>query len=152
MEARERVAGAVEGAAEAEVTWSVWPARSRPLAAAVLLLGTVILGVLVAQGTEDRLLGIAAPLFVLLSVSSFLLPTQYRLTETAVEVRSLGIVRTRPWSEMRRFEQDATSIFLSPFEKRSWLDAYRGVRLNLGGNREQVVAFVQARLAPARRK
>jgi len=147
--------GAEPAAAEEsgeEVAWSVWPARRRPLAAGVLLAGAVVLGVLIARGTGDRLLGFAAPLFVLLSVSSFLLPTRYRLTRDAVEVRSLGVVRARPWNEMKRFEEDEAGLFLSPFEKRSWLDAYRGVRLALGGNRDQVVAFVQARLAPARRR
>ena len=83
---------------------------------------------------------------MLLSLSSFLLPTGYRLTKEAVEVRSLGVVRVRPWTEMRRYEVDASGVFLSPFEKRSWLDAYRGVRLLPGGNRDQVVAFVAARL------
>lgn len=155
MAAEGPVAGAAPAAPEAaedEVVWSVWPARSRPLAAAVLLAGAVVLGVLIARGTGDRLLGTAAPLFVLLSVSSFLLPTRYRLTRDAVEVRSLGVVRSRPWSEMKRFEEDEAGLFLSPFEKRSWLDAYRGVRLALGGNRDQVVGFVQARVARARRR
>ena len=135
-----------------ELHWSVWPARRRPLAAAVLLSGAVVLGILIARGTGDRVLGVAAPLFVLVSVSSYLLPTHYRLTRDAIEVRSLGVVRARPWSEMKRFEEDGAGLFLSPFEKRSWLDAYRGVRLALGGNRDQVVAFVQARVAPAGRR
>jgi hypothetical protein len=74
------------------------------------------------------------------------LPTTYRLTDDAVEVRSLGVARVRPWTEMRRMTVDQTGVFLSPFEKRSWLEAYRGVRLLFGGNRDQVVAFVEARL------
>jgi hypothetical protein len=118
----------------------------------VIVAGAVVLGVLIARGTGDRLLGIAAPLFVLLSLSSYLLPTRYRLTPDAVEVRSLGVVRARPWSEMKRFEEDEAGLFLSPFAKRSWLDAYRGVRLPLGGNRDGVVAFVQARVARAGRR
>jgi hypothetical protein len=140
------------GDAGSELTWSVWPARKKPLAAAVLLAGAVVLGILIARGTGDALLGIAAPLFVLVSVSSYLLPTRYRLTRDAVEVRSLGVVRSRPWSEMKRFEEDDAGLFLSPFAKRSWLDAYRGVRLAVGGNRDDVVAFVQARVARAGRR
>src|SRR5262249_50669016 len=132
----------VPGAAEDVVAWRAWPARRRPVAAAVLVAGAVVLGGLVTRGTPDRLLGIAAPMFVLLSVSSFLLPTGYRLTREGIEVRSLGVVRARPWSEMKRFDLDASGIFLSPFEKRSWLDAYRGVRLLVEGNRDSVVAFV----------
>ena len=134
-----------------EVAWRVWPARQRPLTAIVLIAGAMVLGILVARGTQDRVLGIAAPVFVLASLSSFLLPTEFRLTREAVEVKSLGVVRRRPWSEMRRFEEDRSGVFLSPFEKRSWLDAYRGVRLDPGGKRDQVVAFVKGRLAPARR-
>lgn len=106
----------------------------------------MILGVLVHRATGDGVLAVAAPLFVLLSVSSWLLPTGYRLTEEALEVRSLGVTRVRPWSEMRRMVVDQAGIFLSPFERKHWLEAYRGVRLLTGGNRDQVVAFVEAKL------
>lgn len=139
--ARERAA---RGSAD-EVSWSVWPARDRPLAAAIVVAAAIVLGILIGQGTHDQVLAVAAPIAVLLSLSSFLLPTAYRLTKESVEVRSLGVQRVRPWSEMRRFDVDPGGVFLSPFEKRSWLDAYRGVRLLVGGNRDQVVAFVTAR-------
>ena len=130
-----------------ELIWNVWPARQRPIAAAILLGASVVLGGLVEQGTHDRVLAVAAPMFVLVSVSSFLLPTSYRLHAEGFEVRSLGMVRSRPWSEMRRFDADATGVFLSPFERKNWLDAYRGARLVYGGNRDQVVAFVEAKIA-----
>jgi hypothetical protein len=129
--------------------WSVWPARERPWAAAVLLVSLLVLGVLVAQGTGDRVLGIAAPLFVLGSVGSFIARTHYRLTNETIEVKALGVARARPWSEMRRAILDRGGVFLSPFEKRSWLEAYRGVRLPFGGNRDQVVAFVETKLPVA---
>jgi hypothetical protein len=126
--------------------WSVWPARERPWAAAVLVVSLLVLGVLIAQGTGDRVLGAAAPAFVLLSVGSFIARTRYRLTPESIEVRALGVARARPWSEMRRATVDRGGVFLSPFQKRSWLEAYRGVRLPFGGNRDQVVAFVEAKL------
>lgn len=142
-----------EGAgAGTALTWTAWPARERPLAAAVIMASLVILGLLVARATGDRVLGVAAPAFVLFSLSSFLFPTAYRLTDETLEVRSLGVARQRPWSEMRRMSVDRTGVFLSPFERRSWLEAYRGVRLLFGGNRDQVVAFVEARLAKGRRR
>lgn len=137
---------AAAAALEEELRWSVWPARERPWAALVLIASTVVLGALIAKGTGDRVLGIAAPLFVLGSLGSFLGRTEYRLTPEAIEVRTLGVVRTRPWTEMRRATVDRSGLFLSPFEKRNWLEAYRGVRLLFGGNRDQVVAFVETRL------
>ncbi|HEY2924595.1 MAG TPA: hypothetical protein VGJ98_06470 [Candidatus Eisenbacteria bacterium] len=126
--------------------WSVWPARDRPWAALVLLLSLGVLGVLIAQGTGDTVLGIAAPVFILASVGSFIAKTEYRLTSESIEVRTLGVSRARPWGEMRRAIVDRHGVFLSPFEKRSWLEAYRGVRLSFGGNRDQVVAFVESKL------
>ena len=129
--------------------WSVWPARERPWAAAVLLAALLVLGVLVTQGTGDRILGIAAPLFILGSVGSFIAKTRYRLTAETIEVKALGVARARPWSEMRRATVDKDGVFLSPFLKRSWLEAYRGVRLPFGGNRDQVVAFVETKLPVA---
>ena len=143
MEAAERPAGG-------GLSWSAWPAKDHPFRALVLLAALTVLGVLVRQGTHDMVLAVAGPLFVLLSVSSWLLPTGYRLTDEALEVRSLGVTRVRPWSEMRRVVVDEAGVFLSPFERRHWLDAYRGVRLLTGGNRDQVVAFVEARLASGR--
>ena len=141
---------AAEAASGAGLSWRAWPAKEHPLRAAVLIAALAVLGVLVRQGTHDAVLAVAGPVFVLLSVSSWLMPTTYRLTDEALEVRSLGVTRVRPWSEMRRMTVDETGIFLSPFERKHWLDAYRGVRLLTGGNRDQVVAFVEAKLAAGR--
>jgi hypothetical protein len=128
------------------LAWRVWPARERPLAAVILAASCAILGILVRRATGDAVLGVAAPVFLLGSLSAFLFPTEYRLTEEAIEVRSLGVTRSRPWTEMRRMTVDATGVFLSPFEKRNWLEAYRGLRLLFGGNRDQVVSFAEARI------
>jgi hypothetical protein len=141
---------AAEKPAEVGLSWSAWPAREHPVRALVVLGSLAVLGVLVKQGAHDAVLAVAGPLFVLLSISSWLLPTGYRLTEEGLEVRSLGVSRVRPWSEMRRMTVDKDGIFLSPFERTNWLDAYRGVRLLTGGNRDQVVAFVEAKLAAGR--
>jgi len=130
--------------------WTVWPARERPWAAAVLLVSLAVLGVLIDQGTGDRVLAVAAPIFVLMSVGSFVAKTRYRLTGETIEVKALGVARARPWGEMRRATVDRGGVFLSPFEKRSWLEAYRGVRLPFGGNRDQVVAFVETKLPVVR--
>ena len=146
MATRERSASPAAPEAPQALEWSVWPARRRPWAAGVLLASLVVLGVLIAQGTGDRVLGVAAPLFILASVGSFIAKTEYRLTPESIEVRTLGVSRVRPWGEMRRATVDRHGVFLSPFEKRSWLEAYRGVRLPFGGNRDQVVAFVESKL------
>ena len=157
-----------EGKGAASLNWTAWPARERPLAAAVLIGSALVLGALVGKETKDGVLGLAVPLIVLASLSSFLFPTHYRLTSDSVEVRSIGMARVRPWSEMKRMTVDRTGVFLSPFAGRHWLEAYRGMRLlfetrspgeageaadgggakraGAGGHRDQVVAFIEAHL------
>ena len=147
MPAPEVSVPAPAGAAAREtLEWSVWPARERPWATGVLLASLAVLAVLIAQATQDRLLAIAAPVFVLVSVGSFISRTHYRLTDHGIEVKALGVSRARPWGEMRRALVDSNGVFLSPFEKRNWLEAYRGIRLPFGGNRDRVVAFVETKL------
>ncbi|HYQ90436.1 MAG TPA: hypothetical protein VEU09_12530, partial [Candidatus Binatia bacterium] len=60
--------GVLASDARETLEWSVWPARDRPWAAAVLLASLLVLGVLIAEGTGDRVLGVAAPVFILVSV------------------------------------------------------------------------------------
>jgi len=140
------VPASAEPAAREALEWSVWPARERPWAAGVLLASLAVLAFLIVQATGDRVLAVAAPVFILISVGSFISRTHYRLTAHGIEVKALGVSRARPWGEMRRAIVDENGVFLSPFEQRNWLEAYRGVRLPFGGNRDQVMAFVESKL------
>jgi hypothetical protein len=115
------VAPKPETSAAGELSWSAWPARDRPLAAIVVVGAAVVLGVLVGQGTNDAVLAVAAPAFVLLSVSSWLLPTAYRLTEESLEDLSAeyGISRERVRQiEVRAFEKLQKAMKSAEFDRR----------------------------------
>ncbi|MDP6778292.1 MAG: hypothetical protein QGI83_16170 [Candidatus Latescibacteria bacterium] len=76
----------------------------------------------------------------------FYVPTRYRLDDDGVEVSFLGVERVTPWSRIRRIRSDRRGAFLSPFDRPSRLDAYRGVYLRFSGNRDEVMRFVCHRL------
>ena len=66
---------APEAAPAAGLAWSAWPARERPFAAAVLVASAILSAFSWAWDGGLRSSAFAAPLFVLVSVSSWLLPT-----------------------------------------------------------------------------
>ena len=83
-----------EPAAREALEWSVWPARERPWAAGVLLASLAVLALLIVQATGDRVLAVAAPVFILISVGSFISRTHYRLTAHGIEVNELVSLRS----------------------------------------------------------
>jgi len=86
------------------LAWTAHPARRRPrdlaLVAAVLFLTAG--AVLVAF--ESLFMTGLAVVILLLSITSFLFPTHYRLSEEGVEERRLGVRRARRWADLRRVE------------------------------------------------
>jgi hypothetical protein len=83
-------------------------------------------------------------------VAGFFLPTRYTLTDDAVAVRGLLTRREKPWSEFRSYFVDREGLLLSPFAERSRLERFRGLSLQFHGNRDQVIAFVEAAMARRR--
>ena len=83
------------------------------------------------------------------SLARYFLPTRYELNESGVVVRFLGQARRIPWAAVRRATVHRVGVFLSPFERPSRLDSFRGTLLRFAGNADEVVAFVNERLATA---
>jgi hypothetical protein len=84
------------------------------------------------------------------SLARYFLPTWYELGEAGVAVRFLGRVRAVPWSQVQRVATHREGVFLSPFERPSRLDPFRGTFLRFAGNADEVVSFVESRVAAHR--
>ena len=90
--------------------------------------------------------GLLALLVLAASVSRYLLPTRYALDGSVL--RRTHLLRTRewPWSTFRRIDRHRDGLFLSPFDRSSRLDSFRGVFLPLDQNGSAVTAFVRAQV------
>jgi hypothetical protein len=119
--------------------WTAHPARRRPrdlaLVAAVLFLTT---GAVLVSFESLFMTGLAAAL-VIVSISSFLFPTHYRLTDEGIEERRLGMRRARRWGDLRRLEIGPGAALVSPFASKRWLDRTRGFLLLFDGSDRQAV-------------
>jgi hypothetical protein len=89
-------------------------------------------------------LAVVAAAVLAFSLAPFFLRTHFRLDAQGVRVTRLGRTTRKPWNAFRAVRAGDALCLLSPNEKRSWLDSYRGCALLLDGNRAEVVRYAEA--------
>jgi hypothetical protein len=124
---------------EAPLVWTVHPAARRRAAAMATLAVIALAGLAAAEVGGGTGWGAAAVVFLVLAVSSFLLPTRYRLDDEGVEVRHFGGLRRRAWSEVRRVVPVPGGVLVSPYRTASFRDRVRGIVLRVDGDSTAVL-------------
>jgi hypothetical protein len=95
--------------------------------------GTVFIGVFGA------LLGLAV---VFVSTAELWMPMRFKLTSEEASARvGLSVTAIR-WENVKRVLETDQGVTLSPLEKSSRLDAFRGVYLRFSSNRSEVLAKI----------
>lgn len=117
-----------------------------------LLLVAAVMAVCVGVWASFDGIGYAAiaAAFLLGSLARYLVPTRYELDAAGVSVRFLGHGRSVAWAAVRRVGVHPEGVQLSPFERASRLEAFRGIFLRFAGNRDEVVSFVERQMAAHR--
>ncbi|MDP6668989.1 MAG: hypothetical protein QF492_03630, partial [Candidatus Krumholzibacteria bacterium] len=84
------------------------------------------------------------------SLSSFLLPTHYRLDESHAGSRNLFSRQSRPWTDFRSLSHDGARLKLRTFRHDSRLDHYRGMLLLLDPERrDEIIDFARQKIKEA---
>lgn len=125
------------------VAWEAWPLRRSP--GRGVLAATVVAGSIwgVATWTSSPWLTAFAAAVLAVSVAPFFVRTGYRLSEEGVEIRKPWRRHRRPWGDFRAVLAGRDLVVLSPFERRTWLEAMRGETLLLEDNRGEVLEYVE---------
>jgi len=84
--------------------------------------------------------------------ASIYLPVRYRLDDRGVTTFFLWVPTTRPWNHYRNYYVHDTGIHLTTMAEPSPLDAFRGHYIQYGQNRDEVKAFVAARIERSENK
>ena len=134
--------------------WSVHPIRQEPRKLAtfllLLLLANGILFLLLRwMYTSHAYLAVLGNLVLIGSVSDYLFPVRFRLTEEGADYRNLLLRKHISWADVRNCYVSDYGVKLSPLEKQSRLDAFRGFILIFNNNREEIIEHVK-RLAANR--
>jgi len=108
----------------------------------------------IASGTDESLRWVGQAitwsmisLLLLLGMTSTIyLPVRYKLDERGVTGYFLGVPTFRDWRHYRNFYVHENGVHLTTMPKPSPLDAFRGHFLQFYGNRDEVVAFIEAHM------
>lgn len=111
---------------------------------AVAILGTCAAATLCFGGVTY---GVLAALMLAVSLSRYLLPTEFVLDGQGVEACFLGQTQRMAWSQVRRVSVRAKGVYLSPQRAPSRLDSFRGVQLRFAKNNDEVVRFVESKVS-----
>ncbi len=140
-----RIPGQVAGE-HVLLQWTTLPFKLRPVAATIVALLILAIGVFVFYETESRMFGGLAMLVLFLSLSKFYLPTTFTLTDSSVSIKTTTQTIRKSWEQYRSYYPDKNGVLLSPFPEPSRLENFRGVYLMFGGNREEVLRVVEQQI------
>lgn len=129
---------------ETFLSWKEYLARRAPLRA-IGICGVLLLCLFVGILFIRSLFASIVICFALFSsVSEFLLPIHYRLTSKGAYSQCFLTTSFIAWKDIKKVYQGKDGIKLSPLEKRSRLEAFRGVTLRYGdGDPEEIFTEVQ---------
>lgn len=133
------------------IEWTAHPFRKniRKSVALLLLLASIIIIFYQASSTpgiDPVIFSIFITIILLFSLRSYFLPTRYRMSDEGIMVETALGRTIRRWETFKRFSLDNNGLFLSPFDKPSRLENFRGLYVLLNGNGSQVAAYVRERI------
>lgn len=125
------------------LTYTIFPMRESLVKSLIFWIVVVftIWGVWLNVGS--LLLTIIAGAILILSLSSFYLPTIYRIDSNGVMWKRLTGSRSIQWQRVRRVSDERDGMFLSPFAGRTMMENFRGIYLPYRSNHDEISALVK---------
>lgn len=124
------------------MTWEIHFGKEHPQKRAVCAVVCVMAGVIGFLLTSSILVGGLGCAAIFASTAEMFLPSRYVLHPQGASVR-LGLSTTEiEWASVKRVLPVPGGIRLSPLEKTSRLEDFRGVLLRFSGNEEAVLAKI----------
>jgi hypothetical protein len=143
--AHPRIDSGSDGVVPAELTlaWKVHLLREEP--SRVLLIAPVVLAsLLVSYIIFHSLLSPAVALLLFTcALSDYVFPVRYEITDRGASARTLTGRASVTWDRVKKYYLDDRGIKLSTLGRPGRLEAYRGVYLRFGGNRDEVIRAVR---------
>ena len=127
----------------AEYRYSAFPMRESPMKG-VLFWSVVIITIwAVYWNIGSILFTIGAALILLISLTSFFLPTTYIINDSGAGMNRWLFNRKIGWDRIRSVNDEKDGIFLSPFPVKSRLENFRGLYLPYRDNRDRIIEIIR---------
>jgi hypothetical protein len=139
------------GAADAvELRWSVHLMKARPDATWRIVLCAVLVAIVATVIFRSLLLGLVPAAAIVLTLSEFLFPIHYSLTQKGVVLRNGLTWLEMPWTDVRHAYLAEDGVKLSPLRKKNArLEPLRGIFVRFGDQDREAVLDAVRRLRPA---
>lgn len=125
------------------LTYTVFPMRDSTTKAVIFWVVVILTIWGVWLNIENLLLTVVAGAVLIASLSSFYLPTTYRLDAEGASWNRFSGNRSISWSRVRRVSDEKDGLFLSPFAGRSMMENFRGLYLPYRANRDEILRLVR---------
>lgn len=109
--------------------WVYDPWHERPRVAAAALVSALALCAVVVAAREPFVMAVALCAFCIAAFAPALAKTEVLLDTEGAARRSLFGWERRRWEQVRRVDELPSALLLSPYPRRHWLDATRGLSL-----------------------
>lgn len=126
--------------------WRSHPLMTKKLTSLLVVLCLLAVWVSVYFTTLSLTMTLVSIFILLGALCPFFLPTDYELTSDKVKVRFFFSQKEKEWSFYRSFYVDKNGVLLSPFERPSRLENFRGMYIRFDRNKDQVVEFVSSKV------
>lgn len=129
------------------IEWTSHPVKRRPLISVLATMFLTLAAAVVFFATDSLGFALLALVVLFASLARFYFPTSYRISDRGITVKTVTQTLRKDWSLYRSCYVDKNGILLSTFTRPSRLENFRGLFLLFSGNREEVAAFVKARVS-----
>jgi hypothetical protein len=128
------------------LSWRCHPVKRRPVVSLAVTAFILLVGFLVYFATDSRGFTVLAMAILFASLAKFYFPTDYRLSDRNIKIRTTTQTLVKEWSLYRSCYADKNGVLLSPFARPSRLENFRGLYIMFENNRDEVTAFVKERI------
>ncbi len=127
-----------------KLEWTSHPWAEDALARKVSMVAlTAAASLIAADSFDSAWIGLVSAAALAGSMSRYLAPSRYELTDEGIRIAHLGMSRFHPWSRFRRVVRRRDGVFLGTFDVPSRLDIWRGCFLRCPRGLDEAYEYVR---------
>lgn len=126
--------------------WTVFPLAESRAKALIAILTPPLAMVVIYLLMQSWLWAGLGFLLLFSSEFPFFLKSRYTFNEQGVTMKRGGVTIARKWEQINSCYPDKNGVLLSPFAKQTWLENFRGIYLQYGKHREEIMAVLKSKI------
>ena len=128
------------------LTWVVHPFVENRKRSVLLIAFLVLILALVYLSTKSIYIVLLSVFFFGVGLYKYFVPFHCQFDQRKIVVLSFLYRFEKKWESFRSFYADSNGVLLSPFDGPSRLENFRGLYIQFGSHREEVINFINQKV------